>query len=45
MESSDGELGGSNSVLAEGGGRASFLFFEEDVLTVSCPGSSGDKGV
>jgi hypothetical protein len=22
-------------------GRASFLFFEEDVLTVSCPGSSG----
>jgi hypothetical protein len=24
-------------------GRESFLFFEEDVLTVSCPGSSGNS--
>lgn len=36
--SGDGELKGSRSLAA--GGRASFLFFEEDVLTVSCPGSS-----
>jgi hypothetical protein len=41
-ESGDGELGGSSSPLVEDGGRASFLFLEEDVLTVSCPGSSGD---
>lgn len=41
IDSGDGELEGSKSSLDEGGGRTSFLFFEEDVLTVSCPGSSG----
>lgn len=35
--SGDGEWA-SRSIVK---GRASFLFFEEDVLTVSCPGSSG----
>lgn len=38
--SGDGEVGASKSMVK---GRASFLFFEEDVLTVSCPGSSGGK--
>jgi hypothetical protein len=47
VESGEGELGGSISSLVKGGGRASLLFFEEDVLNVSCPGSSeadGDGG-
>ena len=46
IESGEGEeLAGSDSCLVEGGGRASLLFFEEDVLTVSCVGSSGAKNV
>lgn len=39
--SGDGEVGTSRSIVK---GRASFLFFEEDVLIVSCPGSSGENG-
>lgn len=38
--SGDGEWA-SRSIVK---GRASFLFFEEDVLIVSCPGSSGENG-
>lgn len=37
--SGEGESGDSGSWFWSG--RASFLFFEEDVLKVSCPGSSG----
>ena len=49
--SGEGELVGGKSsrirsrLLVDGGGgrRATFLFFEEDVLAVSCPGSSGTE--
>lgn len=41
MESGDGELEGSDSSLTNE--RESFRFFEEDVLTVSCTGSSEAK--